>query len=201
MRTHARCLIAALLSALLLALAVGAAAASRLSTTGTGFKVTYSPISFVPSFGSTGRCPVTLEGSFHSRTTTKTSGTLAGFITRASMGTCESGRARWNTETLPWHVQYVSFEGTLPNITGITHSAVRPSWDVEGEVFGVRVKCRFTTPRQAVISTRESRGVIVSQSLGTESTDSETEGCPSGRLSGTGSVRTVTGGTIAVSLI
>lgn len=201
MHFHINLRVAALLSAALLAAAVGSAAANRLSMTETKFRIAYSPISFVPSFGSTVRCPVTLEGSFHSRTSTKTAGALAGFITRASLGTCESGRARINTETLPWHVQYVSFRGALPGITSIEQATIRPSWEVDGEIFGLTVTCRYTGSRQLAINTRENRGVITKHEPGTESVSSETAGCPSGRLSGTASVKTPTGGTISVSLI
>lgn len=201
MHARSRLLFAGLLSTLLLAHAAGSASASRLSLSETGFKFMYSPISFVPSFGSSIKCPVTLEGSFHGRTASKTAGALAGFITRASLGTCEAGRARFNTETLPWHLQYGSFEGTLPNITGITEYVIRPSWEMDGEIFGLRVTCRYTAPRQGAVNHRESRGVITEHRPLGEAVSSETSGCPTGRPTGTATVKTPTGGTISVSLI
>jgi hypothetical protein len=201
MTTYGKLLIATLTSALLLAALVSSTSANRLSSNESGFRITYSPLSFTPSFGTAARCRVTLEGSLHSRTLSKVAGALIGFISRASVGPCESGTARVNTETLPWHMQYASFSGTLPNITSIAHNLLRPSFTVQGEIFGIRVNCRYTTPSQAGINNRETtRGVITSQTPGSENTTSETEGCPSGRQSGTGTV-TGLGNTTAIVVI
>lgn len=202
MHTRSKLMLVALASALLLAAAVGSASATHLSQNEQNFKVTYSPLSFVTNIG-TVRCQVTMEGSFHSRTIAKVVGTLVGYTTRVSVGTCESGTARANTETLPWHIQYAGFEGTLPNITGIQQKLIRPSFEVAGEIFGITGKlCRYTTPAQLGTNSRETtRGIVTGQTPGTESTTSETEGCPSGRQSGTGRVSTPTGGSIIVTLI
>jgi hypothetical protein len=200
MHNRSKLMLAALASALLLAAFVGSASAAHLSQSETRFRVTYSPLSFVPSFGSTVRCPVTLEGSFTERTIPKTVAPI-GRVTSVTVGTCESGRARANTETLPWTIEYASFEGTLPNITAISQHLVRPSFEVDGEIFGIEVRCRYTTPSQLGINTREARGNVTSQRPGTESTTSETRNCPSGRQEGTGSVSTPTGVRILVSLI
>lgn len=201
MYTRSKLVLAALGSALLLAAFVGSASANRLSQNETGFRDIYTPLTFVPSFGTAARCPVTLEGTFHSRTITKTEGTLVGFVTRVSVGTCESGRARADTETLPWHIQYGGFTGTLPNITGITQYLIRPTFEIGGEIFGQPVTCRYTTPRQKGINTRETRGVVTAQRPGEERTASETQFCPEGRQEGTARVTTASGGTFVVSLI
>lgn len=201
MSAYSKFPLAALISAFVLAVAVGSAAANRLSISEQGFRIVYSPINFVPSFGTSVRCPVTLEGTLHARTSPKASGALAGFITRASIGTCEAARARFDTETLPWHVQYVSFAGTLPSITSITLQTLRPSWEVPGEIFGLRVNCRYTPARRISINTRDARGIITEHRPGEESFGSETAGCPEGRLTGTASVKTPTGSSIVVSLI
>ena len=202
MHTRSKLLLAALTSALLLAALVSSASANRLSQSEASFRVTYSPLSFVPSFGSSMRCPVTLEGTYHSRTIAKTAGALIGYVNRVVIGTCESGVMRANTETLPWHVQYSSFTGTLPTITSISQTLIRPSFEMEGRIFGLEVRCRYTTPRQLWINTRETtRGPITEQRPGAESTTSETGGCPSFRLSGTGRVTTPGGAFIVVTLI
>lgn len=118
MRTCSKLLVAALVATASLASAIADASASRLSVTSELFRVTYSEMSFTTEEGSSStRCPVTLEGSFHSKTMTKTSALLVGYITRASAGTCTSGSITWLGETLPWHVRYESFRGTLPAIT------------------------------------------------------------------------------------
>jgi hypothetical protein len=69
-------------------------------------------------------CPVTLEGSFHSATVAKISGSLLGNTTNATIrggrAECnETGTARVLSETLPWHIRYDRFIGALPNITEI----------------------------------------------------------------------------------
>lgn len=71
-------------------------------------------------------CPLTLEGSFHSRSFAKVPGALIGYITRARLEeeSCSGGEARYLQETLPWHLQYASFSGTLPNITSITTNVI-----------------------------------------------------------------------------
>jgi len=95
--------------------------AGRFSISSSTFRQTYSTISFEGGLFGTVRCPVTLEGSFHSRTMAKTAESLIGLITRAIVGeaACASGRARFKTETLPWHIRYSSFTGTLPTITAV----------------------------------------------------------------------------------
>lgn len=201
MLIRSKLLLAALAAALMLAASVNAASANRLVRNEGAFRVTFSPLSFVPSFGSTVRCPVTLTGSYHSRTITKTAGSLIGYVNSVTVGTCEAGTARARTETLPWHLQYASFAGTLPNITATTENLIRGSYEVQGEIFGIRVTCRYTVPSQAAISNRESRGTVTSMSLGSESTSSETGGCPSGRFSGTGSVKTPGGAALVVTLV
>jgi hypothetical protein len=67
-------------------------------------------------------CPVTLAGAFHSSTLVKSAGTLFGYITLARIEDprCVGGGATFLTATLPWHVRYASFTGTLPRITAIT---------------------------------------------------------------------------------
>jgi len=202
MRNRSKLLLTALTSALLLSLAVSSASARNFSVNEQRIRQTYAPLSFVPSFGTTVRCPVTLEGTLHSRTNAKAAGTLLGYINSVTVGTCESGRARANTETLPWHIQYGSFTGTLPTITTITHNLIRSSFEIDGEIFGIAVRCRFTPASQPGIITREARGVVTGlRADESVVTRSETEGCPSGRLSGTGRLTTSTGGNIIVTLI
>jgi hypothetical protein len=202
MHTRSKLLLAALTSALLLAMAVGSASAARLGSNETAFRIVYAPLSFVPSFGSTARCPVTLAGSFHSRTITKEAGSLIGYVNSVTVGTCEAGRARANTETLPWHIRYVSFTGSLPNIATITQLLNNSSFEVQGEIFGLRVTCRYNVPSKLGINTRETtRGVVTGQTPGGESDASATGGCPSGRLTGTASVLTGGGAPLVVTLV
>jgi hypothetical protein len=118
-----RLLLAALAATLCMGLTVGMASANKLSVSSRNFRMTWSSMEFRGSEGTTLiRCPVTFEGSFHSSTIAKVASSLVGHISRAPLASaaCTTGAAEGVTldaETLPWHVTYESFAGTLPNIT------------------------------------------------------------------------------------
>jgi hypothetical protein len=120
----------AAMAAALLAFAVGTASARSLSTSSQQFRITWR----VLELGSESliRCAATMEGSFANRTIAKVARTLIGAITRASFKqeSCTGGTvAAFNgvegynggtaSNTLPWHVTYESFAGSLPNITAV----------------------------------------------------------------------------------
>jgi len=122
MRQHTKLLLAAVVATAMMALAVGSAAARQLEVNEERYRITWRTLEFKESFfGIAVRCPVTLEGSFHSRTVTKSLGTLIGYVTRAIVkeNSCQNGRGIAATETLPWHVTYEGFTGRLPEITGV----------------------------------------------------------------------------------
>jgi hypothetical protein len=58
-----------------------------------------------------------MEGSFHTQTIRKVEGALLGYISRASNGACRGGSATITQTSLPWHITYEGFRGTLPRIT------------------------------------------------------------------------------------
>jgi len=121
MRISAKLGLTALVAALLLAAAVGAAGARSLSVSSQTIRATWSRLEFnEEAIGLSLRCPVTLEASFHSRTIAKVSRALIGAITRASFFTerCTGGSFR-SKPPFPWHLTYESFTGTLPNITSV----------------------------------------------------------------------------------
>lgn len=109
--------VTALIAALVLASAVSSASARNLSYTGSSLRVTWVKLEFTNEIGVPAiRCTVTLEGSFHSRTIPKVARLLIGLLTRASAAGCTNGRMTPSAETLPWHLTYEGFAGTLPNI-------------------------------------------------------------------------------------
>ena len=114
-----RWLAAILASSLLLALGITTASARNLSFSNQTIRVAWSSVEFTSSV--IVRCRLTLEGSFHTRTITKVVRSLIGSITRATMdeANCTNGNGRARTETLPWHLTYEGFTGTLPNIDSI----------------------------------------------------------------------------------
>jgi len=115
----------ALAAAMLMAFAVGSASARTLSISNQQIRSTFRSMEFGVEGLGTDRCDVTLEGSLHSRTIVKAVGTLLGYITRVTTANCTLTTAILG---VPWHVRYVSFSGTLPNITLLTVRVSRVSF-------------------------------------------------------------------------
>ena len=96
-----------------------AASANRLSVTRQTFAAQWSSLS-IDGAGSDIECTVFIGATFHSRTISKVRGSLIGHIIDAPQPTsCLGGSATMLQETLPWHVSYEGFTGTLPTISGI----------------------------------------------------------------------------------
>jgi hypothetical protein len=125
---------AVLAASLLLAIAISTASASRLSVSHQTFRIAWSSLEFLPLEElSEARCSVILEGSFHARSIAKAASGLIGAITHAMVATSENcnavrliafnGSESYNgtasPNTLPWHLTYGSFTGTLPNIATV----------------------------------------------------------------------------------
>jgi hypothetical protein len=123
MRPRTKLALAALTATLLLGVAVTSATAGRISTSNNRFRVTWTALQF-GSLEIEGPiiCPLTLEGSFHSATIRKTRGALIGAVTKGIVKSeaCEGGNASVLRESLPWHLTYESFGGTLPRIQEVT---------------------------------------------------------------------------------
>jgi hypothetical protein len=144
MRTSVRLGVTALMAALLLASAVGAASAGRLSTNEQFIRTTWRSLGFEsPLF--TVRCPLTLEGSFHSRTIPKIIRTLLiGAITSVRIFNERCTNGRFVASRLPWHITYEGFGGTLPNITALLLLLQRFLYEIINPGGLVRT-CRYGT--------------------------------------------------------
>ncbi len=130
-RSRRRALFASVVALVLFALtATSGARTFQLSET--TFRDTFRSLEFIGGSG-TINCPVTLEGSFHSSSISKVSESLIGHITRASVsgGSCTGGAVTVLAETLPWHVRYAGFEGTLPEIRKLLLRAIGMSFRVQ----------------------------------------------------------------------
>jgi hypothetical protein len=185
---------------------VGTASARNLSISSQTIRATWTAMEFSsPSAGVLVRCPVTLEGSLHSRTIAKTAGSLMGYITRAVVAeaSCSGGRARVRGETLPWHVTYQGFTGTLPNITSIRTTVTRPGFDVTAVFFGFNVTCSYRTTNVNGTFNREAGGALTNVQVEGRELVSEGFGCGNGNLAGTSAAPTVLGTTtrLTVTLI
>lgn len=123
-------------AAIVLASAATTAFATRFAFSENHFRVVWPAgerlvIESEPA-GTRVKCPATLEGSFHSRTLSKVSGQLIGYITKAFVGNfneCVEANNVTNiiflnenqgvNNSLPWHIQYRLFTGILPRIETI----------------------------------------------------------------------------------
>lgn len=127
MRTRSKLLLTALTAAFVMAATVGSASARNLSISEQRFRAVWTPLSFTALGGLIQvRCNVTLTGSFHYRTIVKSRGALIGYVTDARLTRPCTGGEAWilngserATNSLPWHIQYDSFRGTLPRIEGV----------------------------------------------------------------------------------
>jgi hypothetical protein len=137
MRTRSKLLLAAMTATAFMSFAVSGAQARRIFLSNTRYQAIWPLLTFEIQGQATISCPVTLEGSFHSATLSKVSGQLIGYVTSAkvrgaTLADCNNtGQARVNSETLPWHMRYLSFRGTLPVITGITLQLIGANFNVD----------------------------------------------------------------------
>jgi hypothetical protein len=205
MRSRRRLQLAGSAAALLLLLGVASASASKLSLSERSFRVVWSPMSIgIFPREATMRCPVTLEGSFHSATFAKVAGGAIGQVTRATSGACTGGALTILAATLPWTIAYRGFSGALPRITTVEFGEVGLSWQVN---IGMSL-CLFrsTAEQPAIeIARREAGGAIAGMAMDETTLVPPTGfGCEEESLgySGTGTVtRPGSAGSISVSLI
>jgi hypothetical protein len=136
MRRLHKLLLTTLAATILLAAATNTTSARNFSVSNQNFRVVWREV----TFGGIVNCELTLEGSFHYRTIVKRERALLGWVTRAilrhpcrsSEGWADNGTEEFlgtrTINSLPWHITYQSFLGTLPTITGIRLSLRAPSF-------------------------------------------------------------------------
>lgn len=193
MRRHA--LIGALLAVAALALGVSSASANRLSVSEAGFGIVFDDLT-LSAGGASVACPVVLGTSLHARTLLKSRGGLVGRIDIASLAaeSCSGGSATVLTETLPWHIQYESFTGSLPNIASValTFIGARIRADPEGSPPACEITTTTEEPARFRATIREGQ---ISAVVADEGAAIDLEGgfacelAGDGELSGTGIAR------------
>lgn len=141
MRNHSKLVLAVIASCVMLAAAVSTASANRIALSNSNVRVAFRQLIFAGEAGEQEvRCDVTIEGSFHSRTITKVVGALIGYITRGTVNesSCAGiARARINQESLPWHIRYRGFTGTLPLFSTVLLEMTRPKFTLIDKTFGL----------------------------------------------------------------
>jgi len=206
MSKYARTLLALVGATIVLSALVSGASAGRLSTSSRNIRATWSSLEFIEPLGTTVRCPLTLEGSLHSSTIAKVLGALIGHISRGTINdaVCSGGRFTILQASLPWHVRYNGFVGTLPNITALKTSVIGMSYR-SATPAGI---CLFTStaaqPLQLDFSRSTVTRALTAATVGGPMTSNE--GCgPFGTritltLGGTSNVPTVLGGAAAITI-
>lgn len=159
-----KALFAAMAASVLLGALVSSAAARNISTSSPSWRATFSAVRLDFPVGIIG-CSATLEGSFHTRTLAKIAGSLVGYVTRATLGACDWGSHTILTETLPWHMTYRNFTGTLPNISSAGFNVIGWSQRIRESAF---ISCLFrsTVARPALLTFYVSSRVARSAGVG-----------------------------------
>jgi len=171
MLRRTRLFLAGCCAALVLACAVGVTSARNLSLTSQTFRQTWAPLTMTGTGLFEGavtiRCNATIEGSFHSRTISKVLGSLIGYITMERFAHPCTGGEAWSANgvevaqgrtlesTLPWHITYEGFAGTLPNITSIRLGARLHVWIINN----AGRMCLYEAAGRAAL-TREAGGAV-----------------------------------------
>jgi hypothetical protein len=192
-------LVAALAATALFAALTSSASARSFSISNQNIRAVFRPLIFQSNNGDRVSCTVTLEGTFHYRTFLKVERSLIGYITRAitdlpncrSEGISTNIRARVLTETLPWHVRYISFTGRLPEVT-VRLRLLRAGFDLLGvPIVGT---CKYLIepdgilggPAGGAITEGTRNATIRAEEL--QRFASRTFGCPEGQFIGRANV-------------
>lgn len=145
MRKRSMSILGVLVATTLFVIAAGTASAGHLRLTEKEFEAIWETaqankeqLSIIDRSGNTVTCPATLAGSFTNNTIAKVTGINVGEISEARFAVACRGAIFL---TRPWHIQYGSFGGTLPNITEITIKVI----DMGVEVTLMGLSCLFRT--------------------------------------------------------
>jgi hypothetical protein len=169
MRSTSRLLLSCALATVALSAMVHTASARNLSISNQSIRAVWAPVFIIVPMTPVAehRCTLTLEGSFHSRTIAKVNGALIGNITRAAVAhPCGGEGEMWvhngvenplgagvKATSLPWHMTYQGFTGTLPNISEVRillrGIRVTDLWRVFGNPACLAV---FGEPNESIIS-------------------------------------------------
>ncbi len=204
-RTTQLITLAALTIVAAVALATSIASANNLSFSNRNIRIVWESLELENNSSALVRCPITLEGSFHENTVRKVLDTLVGYITRAAIGTCIQGHATVLAATLPWHIRYMGFAGTLPRITALIWLLLNAGFEIENLGFFCLALSSETNPidgRAAI----EAGGAVTSLSPNEEvripTRSAGGFGCPetTGRFRSNRGVVTLLGATTAITI-
>ena len=208
MRLYTKLFVGTLAATALSASLVASASAGRIFLSNRNFRTVYAPLQFAAE-SQTISCNATMEGTFHSSTIVKVVGSLIGYVNRATVDTpnCSdnsggSARALIQQASLPWHIQYVGFIGTLPSVR-IRDQIINASFRVLGLPFGL--VCEYRVSAFYIIE-----GPAAGSNMNTGNAFARAEElqgfaspssflCPNGRFGGRGAI-TLSGTTTAITV-
>jgi hypothetical protein len=148
---------------LLLLLVAHDAAANKLwMTGGSQFRITWAPLRISTPLLESVRCSISLEGSFHSTTMRKVNKSLVGLVTRFTSAACSGGTTTVLNATLPWHLQYEGFTGTLPNITALNLRLVGLSLGVTASGTACLFRASESGPMRLIVNRNTSNSQVSS---------------------------------------
>jgi hypothetical protein len=155
--------LAAVGATIVLGVLAGPGAARSLSVSSQRMRASFSSLGLSGGWGSTS-CEVVVEGSVHTRTSAKVADALVGYITGGSVGSCRIGGATLLRESFPWHVRYIGFSGTLPNITSVREKIIDSAFVIREPLFGIACLFRSTEREPLFATFSVSGGTLTSVS-------------------------------------
>ncbi len=205
MPRYVRISLCCLVAIVALGAGVSSASATRLALSSNTIRVVWTDFEKTATGIGTMRCPVTLEGTLHSRTIVKVVESLIGYVTRATIdkSRCSGGFSRFLTETLPWHIRYASFEGALPSISAFNTTVIGVSLLDLVNFFGTDISClyRSSTVEPVNLRWRRDAGGLLTTVLVSGRIRSLSGGlCPEEVLSGKSATPTVLGSSTGITM-
>jgi hypothetical protein len=166
MTIYAKSLLGGALLIALIAAAASSVSANRLSFSNSqstrAWRATWDRLSMSNS-EITHTCVLTLEGSFHSSTFTKTRAALVGYVTDTRIS-CTALSMTVLRTNLPWHLRYEAFTGTLPTIASLRLAIVGLELSIRESFIKCLVRSTEANPLSETL-TREAGGIVTSAEL------------------------------------
>ncbi len=202
-----RIMLAVTVTAVALLTVANAASARRIAVDDLDYDRIWTPMRFVAA-GTTTTCNVTILGHFHSATFAKVIGSLIGLLDHAAVGSCTEGAsATLLSESIPWHIRYRSFCGTLPFLTCIVVDYI--GFSVRVDPAGASPACLLRSesaqPLPVIIGVSGGRatGATMDEtaSIDLEDTDFLCSIGGDAELAGTGRVEDLAGNPLLMALV
>jgi hypothetical protein len=156
-------LLAVATAAVLLGAIIASASARNLERSSTLNRASWSRMDFTGAFGGF-ECEVVLEGTYHTRSTAKTLGSLLGYITAGNVTRCTRNGVTINRGSLPWHRRYAGFSGRLPLIAILMETVTGAEFRLRDAFTGITCNVRSETS-EMVLTYTLSAGTVTRENV------------------------------------